>query len=101
MSLNIKEIRDGKVLTLELEGRMDTMTAPELERVIAEKLDGVETLILDLEKLDYVSSAGLRVLLSAQKKMKAQGKMEVCNVNELVMEVFEITGFTEILTIRE
>lgn len=101
MSLNIKEIRDGKVLTLELEGRMDTMTAPELERVIAEKLDGVETLILDLEKLDYVSSAGLRVLLSAQKKMKAQGKMEVCHVNELVMEVFEITGFTEILTIRE
>ena len=73
---------------------------PELEKEMSESLDGIEALTLDLEKLDYISSAGLRVLLSAQKVMNRQGKMKVIHVNEIIMEIFEVTGFSDILTIE-
>ena len=85
--------------TLVLEGRLDTATAPQLEAELKDILPDAQ-LVLDLEKLDYISSAGLRVLLSAQKAMNAQGKMTVTGVNETVMEIFEITGFSSILTIE-
>ena len=85
---------------LEINGRLDTTTAPALEKTINENLEGVKTLILDLKCLDYISSAGLRVLLSAQKKMQQIGAMKIINVCELVMEVFEMTGFADILTIE-
>lgn len=98
--LNIEKTITGDSLTLALEGRLDTVTAPELENCIKESTDGVASLTLDLSKLDYISSAGLRVLLSAQKKMKAQGTMTVRGVNETVMEIFEVTGFSDILTIE-
>ena len=76
------------------------MTAPELEEVLKNSLEGVEALTFDLEKLDYISSAGLRVLLSAQKTMNNQGTMKVLHANEIVMEIFEVTGFSDILTIE-
>lgn len=91
---------DGEVLVLEIEGRLDTTTAPELEKEFKEILDGIKELTLDIAKLEYISSAGLRVVLSAQKKMSKQGgKMTIKNANEVVMEVFEVTGFADILTI--
>lgn len=97
--LNInKNVKDGAI-TFALEGRLDTVTAPELEKEIKESLPGLTELTFDLEKLEYVSSAGLRVFLSAQKAMNAQGEMKVCHVNETVMEIFEVTGFSDILTI--
>ena len=98
--MNIKKTEEGTSLLLELEGRLDTATSPELEAVISEKIDGLTELTLDFEKLDYISSSGLRVLLSAQKKMNANGKMTVKNVNETVGEIFDITGFSDILTIE-
>ena len=97
--LNInKNVKDGAI-TFALDGRLDTVTAPELEKEIKESLPGLTELTFDLEKLEYVSSAGLRVFLSAQKVMNAQGEMKVCHVNETVMEIFEVTGFSDILTI--
>ena len=87
-------------LTIILEGRLDTMTSPELEAELNESLKGIKHLTFDLEKLDYLSSAGLRVILSAQKKMSKQGDMKVIHVNETIMEILEVTGFTEILTIE-
>ena len=87
-------------MILELEGRLDTMTAPELEKVINGELSDVRKLTVDLAKLEYISSAGLRVLLSAQKIMNKQGSMVVLHANELIMEVFEVTGFTDILNIQ-
>ena len=87
-------------LTIALDGRMDITTAPDLEREIKNLDGGVTELIMDFEKLDYISSAGLRVLLSAQKAMSKQGSMKVIHVSDLVMEVFEVTGFTDILTIE-
>ena len=97
--LNInKTVKDGAI-TFALEGRLDTVTAPELEKEIKDALPGLSDLTLDLEKLEYVSSAGLRVFLSAQKAMNVQGEMKVCHVNEAVMEIFEVTGFSDILTI--
>lgn len=93
-----KTIENGKAV-LSPEGRMDTVTAPEMEAVIREVLPGLKELTLDFEKLEYISSAGLRVLLSAQKIMSAQGEMKLIHVNETVMEIFEITGFSDILTI--
>ena len=87
-------------MTLALEGRLDTTTAPELEKVVTSELTGVTDLTLDFEKLEYISSAGLRVVLAAQKTMNRQGSMEIHNANEMVMEVFEVTGFTDILTIK-
>ena len=98
--LNItKNATDGK-LTVALEGRLDTMTAPDLEKDLKDSLDGVKELIMDFEKLDYISSAGLRVLLSAQKIMSKQGEMKVVKVNETIMEIFEVTGFSDILTLE-
>lgn len=94
-----KKIED-KALKFELDGRLDTITAPQLETEIKESIDGVVSLILDFEKLEYISSAGLRVLLSAQKIMSVQGEMKITHVNQAVMEIFEITGFAEILTIE-
>ena len=98
--LNIKKtIENGSALFL-LEGRLDTTTAPELESEVKTSLDGVSKLTFDLKDLEYVSSAGLRVLLSAQKIMNAQGEMKIRNVNETVMEIFEVTGFSDILDIE-
>ena len=94
----IKNI-DGSVCNIELQGRLDTTTAPQLEAVLKSSLNGIGELVFDFSKLEYISSAGLRVLLSAQKVMNAQGKMNIKNVSAEIMEVFEITGFTDILTI--
>ena len=97
--LNInKTIENGKAV-LNLEGRLDTLTAPKLENTVKELLPGLTELTLDLEKLEYISSAGLRVLLSTQKAMNAKGTMKVCHANETVMEFFDVTGFSDILTI--
>lgn len=98
MTINSK--KDGKALTLALEGRLDTITSPELEEALKGALDGIETLTFDFSALDYISSAGLRVLLSAQKQMNKQGDMKVTGVSEVIMEIFEVTGFTDILTIE-
>ena len=98
MTIEIKKNVDE--LVLEITGRVDTITAPALDKTINENLEGVKTLILDLKSLEYISSAGLRVLLSAQKKMQQVGVMKVVNVCELVMEVFEMTGFADILNIK-
>ena len=93
-----KTIENGKAV-FTLEGRLDTTTAPQLENELKSSLDGVKDLTLDLSALDYISSAGLRVLLTAQKMMNTKGQMRICGVNETVMEIFDITGFANILTI--
>ena len=98
--MNIQQTKNGSALTVALEGRLDTMTAPELEAALKTALEGVEELTFDLEKLDYISSAGLRVLLSAQKTMNRQGSMKVVHANEIIMEIFDVTGFADILTIE-
>ena len=98
--MTIEQQKDGTALTLALEGRLDTTTAPRLEAALKEALPGVEALTFDLSKLDYISSAGLRVLLSAQKTMNKQGTMKVKNANEMILEIFEVTGFCDILTIE-
>ena len=98
--MTINKICDAAALTLKVEGRLETTTAPELEAVVKNELDGVSELTFDFSELDYISSAGLRVLLSAQKKMNAQGSMKVTNVNEIVNEIFSVTGFSDILTIE-
>ena len=98
--MTINKNQNGNALTISVEGRLDTTTAPELEKVIKESLGNINDLTLDFSKLDYISSAGLRVLLSAQRIMKSQGKMKVTNINEVVREVFEVTGFADILTIE-
>lgn len=90
---------NGSELTIALKGRLDTMTAPQLEKELNDAYAGIDKLILDFADLEYISSAGLRVLLSAQKKMMKQGEMVIYNVKEDVMEVFDITGFSDILTI--
>ena len=92
--------QNGTTLEIALEGRLDTTTAPELERELKDSLNDADALTLDFSKLDYISSAGLRVLLSAHKAMSAKGGMKVTNVNEIVREVFEVTGFADILTIE-
>ena len=91
---------NGSELTLSLTGRLDTTTAPELEAVIKENITGVTNLVMNFAGLEYLSSAGLRVILSAQKTMNKQGEMVIRNVNETINEVFEITGFIDILTIE-
>lgn len=96
----IKKETVGSKLTISIEGRLDTSTSPELSKELDSSLEGITELVFDFAKLDYISSSGLRVLLSAQKAMNGKGTMVVRNVSELVMEVFEITGFTEILTIE-
>lgn len=98
--MEIVNNKEANTLTLALVGRLDTTTAPQLETALNESLDGVEELVFDFKDLEYISSAGLRVLLSAQKKMNAQGKMVIRSANENIMEVFSITGFTDVLTIE-
>ena len=98
--MEIRKKKDGSSLTLELEGRLDTTTAPELEAELNQSLDGVTALTLDMGQLAYLSSAGLRVILTAQKRMNKQGSLVVRHVNETIMEVFEVTGFVNILNIE-
>ena len=98
--MTINKTRNDNDLIIALEGRLDTITAPELEKLIKQEIEDVETLTFDFSKLEYISSAGLRVLLSTQKIMNSRRGMKVKNVNELVNEVFEVTGFSEILTIE-
>ena len=98
--MNINKVKDGDELTISLEGRLDTTTAPELDAEVKNSVDGVKSLVFDFEKLDYISSAGLRVILSAQKIMNKQGSMVVKNVSEDINEVLTITGFSDILTIE-
>ena len=98
--MTITKKQNGTALEIALEGRLDTMTAPELEAELSKSLDAADSLTLDFSKLDYISSAGLRVLLSAHKTMVNRGGMKVTNVNEIVQEVFEVTGFADILTIE-
>lgn len=98
--MTIEKKLDGNTLTVALEGRLDTSTAPELEAELKGALDGVTELFFDFAKLDYISSAGLRVMLSTQKTMNKQGKMVIKNVNDVIKEVFEVTGFIDIMTIE-
>ena len=98
--LNITKNANGTELLVGLEGRLDTVTAPSLENELKNSLDGVESLILDMAELQYISSAGLRVLLSAQKVMNRQGSMVVRNASEDVKEIFDVTGFSDILKIE-
>ena len=91
---------EGTKTQLKISGRLDTSTAPELEATINNCLAGVEELIMDFEGLEYVSSAGLRVILKTQKIMNNQGNMKIINVNDTIMEVFDITGFADVLTIE-
>lgn len=98
--LNIRKEIENEAVKIALEGRLDTTTAPELEAELKDALDGATSLTLDLEKLEYISSAGLRVLLSAQKTMNRQGEMKVVHVGETILEIFEVTGFSDILTIE-
>lgn len=98
--MEILNTKNDASLTIALEGRLDTTTAPALEAELTASLDGVTELVLDFAKLDYISSAGLRVLLATQKRMNKQGTMTVKHVNSDIREVFEITGFCDILTIE-
>ena len=98
--MTIEKALSGKELTVTLTGRLDTTTAPDLEASLKESFEGVTKLILDFTALEYLSSAGLRVLLAAQKVMNKQGEMIIKNVNETINEIFEVTGFIDILTIE-
>ena len=98
--LNINKTVKDSTLYYALEGRLDTITSPELEEELKASLEDAQALVLDFEKLEYISSAGLRVLLSAQKTMAKRGEMKLTHVNETVMEIFEVTGFADILTIE-
>ena len=99
-SMNITKTQNGTNLTVALEGRLDTTTAPDLEKELKDSMDGITALTLDFATLDYISSAGLRVLLSAHKAMSKKGGMKVVNANEMVREVFDVTGFADILDIE-
>ena len=98
MTIEIK--RNAEETIIELAGRLDTTTAPALDKTINTDIEGTKNLVIDFKSLEYISSAGLRVLLSAQKKMQKIGSMKVKNVCEEIMEVFEMTGFADILTIE-
>ncbi len=98
--MTINKTGSGSELTMALDGRLDTVTAPELEAELKNSLEGVNSLIFDFSELEYISSAGLRVLLSAQKQMNKQGAMKLTNVNETIQEIFEVTGFADILTVE-
>ena len=98
--MTINKTQNGTALEIALEGRLDTMTAPELEAELNSSLKNAESLVLDFSKLNYISSAGLRVLLSAHKIMTGKGGMKVTHVNEIVQEVFDVTGFADILDIE-
>ncbi len=96
---HVEKKSEGNSVTLVLSGRLDTSTASGLEEEVKTGLEGTEDLVFDLTELDYISSAGLRVLLSALKKMQKQGSMKITNPNESVMEIFEVTGFSDVMTI--
>ena len=98
--MTITKKQNGTSLEIALEGRLDTMTAPELEAELSKSLDGISDLTLDFSALEYISSAGLRVLLSSHKAMMNKGGMKIVHVNDVVQEVFEVTGFSDILTIE-
>lgn len=98
--MTISKTLNANELTVALEGRLDTATAPQLEAELSANIGGIEKLVFDFASLEYLSSAGLRVLLSAQKAMNKQGEMVVKNVNETIMEIFEVTGFCDVLTIE-
>ena len=98
MTIEIK--KNGEATVVEIVGRLDTITAPALDKTISNDIEGAKNLVLDFKSLEYISSAGLRVLLGAQKRMQKIGSMKVINVCEEVMEVFEMTGFADILTIE-
>ncbi len=97
--MNIKKTKDGGKMIVALSGRLDTTTAPDLQESLTEDIGDVTELIFDMKELEYISSAGLRVLLWSQKTMNKQGTMELCGVQDPVMDVFEVTGFSDILTI--
>ena len=98
MTINVN--KEGEKLVLSPEGRIDTVTAPEFSKVIDENIEGVKELVIDFEKLEYISSAGLRVLLTTQKNMSKVGSMKLIHVSDVIMDVFNITGFVDILTIE-
>lgn len=98
--MTINKIKNGSSLTLAIEGRLETTTAPDLEAVIKNELEGITDLTFDFSAVDYISSAGLRVLLTSQKIMNNKGKMKVTGANEIVLEIFDVTGFSDILTIE-
>ena len=98
--MNINKSKNGEELIIAIEGRLDTTTAPELDDVVKNEIEGITKLVFDFAKLEYISSAGLRVLLSSQKIMNKQGSMVVKNVSEEVNEIFEVTGFQDILSIE-
>ncbi len=98
--MTIKQEKNADKLTLLIAGRIDTKTAPELEQVVKTELEGVTELVLDLAETSYISSAGLRVMLMAQKQMNKQGRMKVVHASSDLMEIFEVTGFSDILTIE-
>ena len=98
--MEITKILEGTSLTVKLTGRLDTTTSPALETFLAENLEGITSLVFDFENLDYISSAGLRILLSSHKKMLSAGSMKVINVNEDIKEIFDVTGFVDILNLE-
>ena len=97
--MQINKTLNGDALTIAITGRIDTLTAPQLDSEIQGKLDGVKSLVIDLKNVEYISSAGLRILLAAQKVMNKQGSMVVKNASSAIKEIFEVTGFCDILTI--
>ena len=98
--MEIENTTNGNEMELALSGRLDTITAPQLEAELKKNIDGITSLLFDFSDLEYLSSAGLRVLLAAQKIMNKQGSMVIKNVNDTIMEIFEVTGFVDILTIK-
>ena len=98
--MTLEKIANGEELTLKVAGRIDTISAKEFEEKAISGLDGVKTLIMDFAELEYISSAGLRVLLIAMKQMKRQGSMRVINTNEMVKEIFEVTGFADLVKVE-
>ena len=98
--MTIEQKKNGDALTIALEGHLDTVTAPELRAVLESSLAGVKELTFDFEKLEYISSSGLRLLLYAQKVMSEQGAMKVIHANSIILEIFEVTGFSDVLTIE-
>lgn len=99
--MNIEKVYDDKDLTVKVEGRIDTITSQELEESLNEDIENINSLTLDFEALEYISSAGLRVLISTQKKLKANdAKLTIINVNDTIKEIFRMSGFDKILTIR-
>ncbi len=98
--MTIEKMKEGRKLTLAMDGRLDTTTAPQLEAEVTGSLTGVTELVLDFSRLEYLSSAGLRVILAAQKIMNRQGKLLICHVNATILEIFEVTGFCDIFTVQ-